>query len=262
MSEPDHLPRAETSSWPVRVVTLLLRWYISVPLVLILAITGLLCGCRAHRLSLLPPPSLPPEVEALLSQPPVPNDQNAYVDLQRAATRLSEFQGDRREIYDAVDIGWHRASPAVRQHLNINTEAVELFLAGTDKSEYLPFPIKELDIVTCIPDVGPTRDLVSLVQLDIARRISQADYSGAENELRQLLQFAVLVSDNGSEYSHGVGTAFQHFALQQLLKLIRDEHCPKMVVANLKQILIDVRRNTRSNHNQRAFYCAFPACLS
>lgn len=243
MSESDHLPHAEAPSWPVRAVTLLLRWYVSAPLVVILAVGGLLCGCRAYRLSLLPAPSLPPEVEVLLRQPPVPDDQNAYVDLQRAATQLSRFRGDRRAIDDALEIGWHRASPAVRQHLNINTEALELFLAGTEKPEYLPFPIKELDIVTCLPEIDLTRNMVWLVQLDIARRISEADYFGAENELRQLLQFAVLVSRNGSEHSHGVGTAIQHFALRQLLKLIRDEHCPKTVVANLKQILIDIRRD-------------------
>jgi hypothetical protein len=243
MSGHDSSPQSQTPPWPVRLVLRLLRWYVSVPLVLILAVAGLLCGYRAYRLSLLPPPSLPPAVEALLSQYPVPDDQNAHVDLQRAATKLSRFRGDRQELEEALEIGWHRASPNVRRHLSSNAEALELFLAGTEKPEYLQLPINELDFVTCIPDVGLTRGFVSLVQLDIARRISQADYSGAENELRQLLRFSVLVSRNGSEHSHGVGTGFQYFALQQLLDLIRDEHCPKMVIANLKQILIDTRRD-------------------
>ncbi len=225
---------------------LLFRWYVSVPLVLILAIAGLLCGYRAYRLSLLPPPSLPPEVEALLSQPPVPDDQNAHVDLQRAAARLSRFRGDRSEIDDALKLGWHRASPRVRQFVSNNTEALELFLVGTEKPEYLQLTVNELDIVTCIPDVGLTRDLVSLVQLDIARRISEADYSGAENELRQLIQFSVLVSRNGPEISHVLSTMFQRFALEQLLDLIRDERCPKTVIANLKQVLMDVRRDIPS----------------
>jgi hypothetical protein len=242
MSGPDHSPHSQPPSRLARLVMLLLRWYISVPLILILAVGGLLCGIRAYRLSLLPPPSLPPEVEALLSQPPVPDDQNAHVDLQRAATKLSRFRCDRQELEEALEIGWHRASPNVRQFFN-NTEALKLFLAGTEKPEYLQFPVEQLDIVMCLPDVGLTRDLVSLVQLDIARRISLADYSRAENELRQLLRFSVLVSRNGSEHSHGVGTGFQYFALQQLLDLIRDEHCPKMVIANLKQILIDTRRD-------------------
>lgn len=243
MSGHDSSPQSQTPSWPVRFVLRLLRWYVSVPLVLILAIAGLLCGYRAYRLSLLPPPSLPPAVAAMLHQPPVPDDQDAHVDLQRAATRLSRFRGDRQEIYKTLELGWPRASRNVRRHLSNNAEALELFLAGTEKPEYLQFPVNELNTSTSVPDVDLTHNMVWLVQLDIARRISEADYSGAENELRQLLQFAVLVSRNGPRLSHILGAGFQRRALALLLNLIRDDHCPKTVVANLKQVLIDVRRD-------------------
>ncbi|MBI1312967.1 hypothetical protein GC176_16880 [bacterium] len=241
MSEHEHPPRDASPSRLVRLVMLAFRWYVIVPLILILLTVGVICGSRAYRLSLLPPPSLPPEVEALLQKPPVPDEQNAHVDLQRAAARLSKFHGDWDEYDDALKIGWHRASPKIRQHLSNNEEALKLFLAGTSKSDYLQFPINSLDFVNSLPDVSLTREVARLTQLDIARRISQADYSGAAGELRQLLQFAVLISRNGPEISHNVGTAFQSLALQQFVKLIRDEHCPKSVIAELKPALTDVR---------------------
>lgn len=165
----------------------------------------------------------------------VPDDRNAFVRYQEAASLLVQFRGNRRSEQWAGP--WSGASPAVRAWVDQNQEALEYWRDGTDRPEAVYHQPRDITGETMLPVTQALREFGHLASLHGSRLEEQGDMAGAWTWYRALLR------SSRHDGSHGVmmerlgGTHLHELACRRLTRWAAD---PRTDAALLRRALDEV----------------------
>ena len=128
---------------------------------------------RGYQLGQVPAAPEPFDTQAVLDFV-VPDEQNAYVEYRQLATVLVELpRGDQDNLQSALDGEWRDVPQVIRQWVNDNRPAIELWMQGTAKPDAQYLRASKIDLRTPFPVNADMRTLARLVGFDAMRLRSE-----------------------------------------------------------------------------------------
>lgn len=219
----------ETSRWK-RIWTKLRSW----KFLAILAIVGLLIAApflyRASRLIGLPDIGAPFDVEKF-GTIAITDEENAFVEYNQAVPT-----DDPDDVDEAIEHGWSKAPPAVKQWLEENRESLELMKAGSKKPKALNAQPKEQTYLTMI-SVTEHRALSRLARLEAARLLDAGDVEGAWEWYRVAFRHSRHVGMYSQGTDRVMGVAYHAFVCENIIEWSAD---PRVKASLLQRALENV----------------------
>ncbi len=211
------------------------RWRIALlALYSLIALALGVLGWRAVSLRDLPDLGDPFDVEAFCSIR-VPDDQNAFVLYRKATERLKPLA---REEANSLNLNWSQSSPAVKQWLGDNREALGLWLQGSERTSGLYLPPRELSIETPLPVAQTLRDFSRLGVLEGSRREQAGDMEGAWRMYRAVLRSSRHLAQHGGAIQRLIAMAMLRTCVEPITRWLAD---PRVDAAMLRRALADLR---------------------
>lgn len=181
-----------------KTVLILLSIFPGLPLLLVAAALAIR-GCDE------PPPA---DEDLKVQRLVIPDDQNAFTYLQRAATRLklpspdaplarqaqdSKNEADEprneRQLYDEIVRGECWDGPFVERVLKDNADALALWEQGMDAPHFQTFEVKAWADQLQIPHVYPYLSIANLLRVRALAAAKRGDYEAAFQDCMKLVQF-------------------------------------------------------------------------
>jgi hypothetical protein len=155
----------------------------------------------------------------------IPDDQNAFTFLRRADEKLTPYPS-------YFSLSWSQADPKVRDWVEANRQAIELFQQGADQSDAAN-PAGE--------SVVNGQRLAFLVLLEGDRRQERGDTAGAWDCYRAVLRMATHTRRRGSLRQRQDLDAYWNGLLQKQLEIWAAD--PRTTIAQLRNALDDVLKS-------------------
>lgn len=155
-------------SLPQRVLLTLGRPKVGIPLAVALLLIAAPFAYRASRLAGLPDPGHPFDVEAF-GTVEISEEENAFIEYEKAAGLLVDFAGDSKELDRALAEGWPATTVPVRQWLEDNRQALQVWKRGTAKPDALYHQPKAVDPSTLLSTIEALREYIRLATLEGSR---------------------------------------------------------------------------------------------
>lgn len=153
------------------------RWF-GIPFVILFVIPASLLVYRESRLWGLPDIGDPFDVEAFGTME-LADEENAALEYRTADKLIPDFEDPNSDkLQETLEKGWSSATPEIRQWLEENRPALEIWLEGTRKPRALYCQPKETYLETMISVAG-NRSLARLSGLVAARLESEQDLVNA-----------------------------------------------------------------------------------
>jgi hypothetical protein len=162
----------------------------------------------------------------------VPDDQNAFTFLRRADEALTPMPGGTRAAGVSGVVSWSQADPKLREWVEANRQAIELFQQGADQSEAAN-PAGE--------SVVNGQRLALFVLLEGNRRQERGDTAGAWDCYRAVLRMATHTRRRGSLRQRQDLDAYWDGFLQQRLETWAAD--PRTTIPQLRNALDDVLKS-------------------
>jgi hypothetical protein len=162
----------------------------------------------------------------------IPDDQNAFTFLRRADEALTPMPGGTRAPGVSGVVSWSQADPKLREWLEANRQAIELFQQGADQSDAAN-PAGE--------SVVNGQRLALFVLLEGDRRQERGDTAGAWDCYRAVLRMATHTRRRGSLRQRQDLDAYWDGFLQQRLETWAAD--PRTTIPQLRNALDDVLKN-------------------
>lgn len=161
-----------------RVLLTLGKPKVGLPLAVALVVITVPLAYRASRLAGLPDPGPSFDVKAF-GTVEITDEENAFVEYEKAAGLLVDFSGDRKEFNRALAEGWPVASEPVRKWLADNRQALEIWKRGTAKPDALYHQPKDMHAFTVLYAMPALREFRRLAQFEAGRLRRRGDVEGA-----------------------------------------------------------------------------------
>ena len=162
----------------------------------------------------------------------IPDDQNAFTFLRRADEALTTMPGGTRAAGVSGEVSWSQADPKLRQWVEANRQAIELFQQGADQSDAAN-PAGE--------SVVNGQRLSLFVLLEGDRRQERGDMAGAWDCYRAVLRMATHTRRRGSLLQRQDLDAYWNGFLQQRLEAWAAD--PRTTIPQLRNALDDVLKS-------------------
>jgi hypothetical protein len=210
------------------------RWRIVLALfyMLVIAVAGLLVW-RALSLKDLPVVGEPFDT-ATFGTVHLPDDRNAFVLYRQATDRLVQLPDKKRS---GLTYDWKRTDREVREWVEKNRQAIDLFVAGSARPEALYHQPKDITILIRLPVVQSLRVLTQLALMEAARRENDGDVGGAWEMYRAVLRGSRHAGRRSMAIQRLVGTAMLRMGSNRLIQWANN---PKVSSALLHRALDDV----------------------
>jgi hypothetical protein len=203
---------------------------------LVLVVAGVL-GWRALSLRGLPDMGEP--FDPALGSVRVPDAENAFVVYREAVARLKQPHPagvpSNPKAWDETD--WSKADPPVRQWVEENREALELWRRGTDRRDALLVQPKDLTIESPLSAIQELRTFTRLALLEGSRREQAGDLDGAWSMYRAVPRSSRHAGMHGPAIARLVGTAMLRKSEPSVSHWA--EH-PRQSSASLRRALADL----------------------
>ncbi len=165
----------------------------------------------------------------------VPDEHNAFTFLKRARERLTPVAGMTRRVRArALAVAWSKADPKVREWVEVNRPALELFQQGAEQLDGIAHradePLFNED----------STDLTWLALVEGGRRTESGNMSGAWSCYRAVLRMANHIRRRGS-MAEGWIIGLSDGALRQMLETWAAD--PRTTVPQLRVALQDLLEN-------------------
>lgn len=203
--------------------------------VLVLLAMAALSAWRLRSVAGIPDVGDPFDVVAARRPIDLPDAENAYTFYERAHAALVR-RPKELHLLDFGALEWSKAGPAVRDYLEKNRPALELFRTGCERPDAIYHQPGELRIDTVLPVVQELRTMTELAGLEGTRLESLGDQEGAWGWYRAMLRCSRLIGRHGVIIERGVGNALHRKAALRIDRWASD---PKVDAPLLRRALAE-----------------------
>jgi len=244
-------PNARFSNWKPSMATVIVRkrfwrqkWFLVLAVLAAISATMVVTlAILMHCIQLQEVPDIkePFDLDKFGHVDVAPED-NAF-ELYRAASAklVSQTNASRTDAVDAVLYGgWLKSSEELRDWLEENREALELFRQASERPEAVYFQPAEKTIVS--PQLVVSNHLRTLAQLaclEAARLEANAKPAAAWTWLSALLRASRHSGSHGCTVERMVGITMHRYAYAAIVIWAAN---PRLAVADLRHVLADVRK--------------------
>jgi len=173
--------------------------------------------CRQYRLWGLPDIDEPFDFAAFGHVDVDPAD-NAYELYRAASDKLTPMSKELREALSASGReAWTSVSDELRNCLEENREALQLYRQGSERPKAVYFQPAELELGTPIPVTANLRTLAKLALLEALRLEDAGDVSGAWKWYCVILRSSRHAGLHGCEVEYGIAWAMPSVAVEPIL---------------------------------------------
>gem|GEM_PF-6456325 len=208
-----------------RFVSTLLWWMqpkIGIPTVIVLMVLIGPFANRAVKLARIPDPPVPFDVDAF-QQDIVPDDRNAAACMVAATKLITKLPPAESENFNvAIDFGWHSATPGVKQWVQENRPAVEMWREASRMPDLQYVKPGELRIDTPLPMVQEAQHLNRILRLEAERLRIEGEIGEALEMLLDGLRAGALLGKRGTLIEYLVSSVLQNACGLQLLDWAAD----------------------------------------
>ncbi len=177
---------------------------------------------RLRSLDGIPDVGDPFEVAEALRLTPMADDENAYVLYGEAKARFVRVPASNSRLIPDKNLTWSKAGPAIRDYLEQNRAAMELWRQGSRRSEALYHQPGELAMDTLLPLVQDMRTLAALAGLEGSRLEEQGAMDRAWDWYRAMLRYSRLVGRHGVLIERLVGSSIHADAAARIVPWAAD----------------------------------------
>ena len=197
--------------------------------VLVIGIWGVL------NLDGLPDVGDPFDVAAARRPIDIDDSDNAYVLFAQARGRQSTFTSALSKL-DLTTLVWSNAAPDIREYLEKNREALELWRAGSERPDALYHQPGQEAIDTMLPLAQDTMILSRLAGLEGSRHQEQGEMAEAWAWYRAILRSSRHIGKHGVSIERLMGASMHKHAADRILNWAAD---PRVDAALLRKALDD-----------------------
>lgn len=169
------------------------------------------------------------------------DEDNAFWDYQRAVSLLPQYlpanatENFETSLANSSDENWEEISPVIKQWLNDNQSALNSWLVGTEKKNFLYHQPKALNYVTDFEVLQRARKIVVFASLQAKKLLSEGHLQEALDMNLAIFQYSRQLGQHGDTIERLVGIAAHGSALDSIIKWAADDR----VDSNLIQQAID-----------------------
>lgn len=236
----NELQLAPKPSWLIR----LLNPFVAIPLTLVFLLLCAPFAYRGYKLSQVPDPGEPFDIEAFIKASDVDDADNALSDFKLAKSLLSSSipPAEYHRFNDEIFTGRKLSVEAENfvKYLNRNDPALQAWKKGTEKPDFCEFPVDTVSYATLLSTAQDARDFVRLLNARAILEFRKGNYEDAANWYLTSFRTARLIQQNGGTIHHLVSYAIYNMAATNLIRQIQDQKIPEKVLKKLLQELTDL----------------------